>query len=249
MIAIEPLAEHDLPAAEHIMRLAFGTFLGLPEPLAYMGDAAYVRTRWRADPTAAFGAKVDGELVGSNFATHWGSVGFFGPLTVHPRFWDQGVGSRLLEPILARFAAWGTIHAGLFTFAHSPKHLALYQKFGFWPRYLTAILSKPVEANANQLAPRWSRLADISASERDPTLAACRQVTAAIYAGLDVEVDIRAVEAQGLGDTVLLHDESGGEDRGAAGGVRGLSLRAGFRGRQWHLLRQVRGCAAGARRG
>ena len=35
-------------------------------------------------------------------------------------------------------------HEGLFTFAHSPEHIALYQHFGFWPRFLTAIMSKPV---------------------------------------------------------------------------------------------------------
>jgi hypothetical protein len=42
------------------MRLAFGTFLGMPEPTSFMGDASYVRARWRADPTAAFGAEVGG---------------------------------------------------------------------------------------------------------------------------------------------------------------------------------------------
>ena len=50
-----------LPTADHIMRLAFGTFLGLPEPTSFMGDTSYVRTRWRADPTVAFGAEVGSE--------------------------------------------------------------------------------------------------------------------------------------------------------------------------------------------
>src|SRR5215207_3466851 len=81
---VRPLRDEDLPTADHIMRLAFGTFLGLPDPLAFMGDADYVRTRWRADPAAAFAAELDGALVGSNFAANWGSFGFFGPLTVHP---------------------------------------------------------------------------------------------------------------------------------------------------------------------
>jgi len=58
-------------------------------PTAF-GDAGYVRTRWRADPTAAFGAEVGGELVGSNFATRWGSVGFFEPLTIRPDLWASG---------------------------------------------------------------------------------------------------------------------------------------------------------------
>lgn len=32
------------------MRLAFGTFLGLPDPVKFMGDASYVDTRYRVDP-------------------------------------------------------------------------------------------------------------------------------------------------------------------------------------------------------
>ncbi len=39
----------------------------------------------------------------------------------------------------------GTQHAGLFTFAHSQKHVGLYQRFGFWPRFLTALMSKTPE--------------------------------------------------------------------------------------------------------
>ncbi len=44
------------------------------------------------------------------------------------------------------FEKWGVREAGLFTFAHSPKHIGLYQKFGFWPRFLTAVMSKNVTA-------------------------------------------------------------------------------------------------------
>ena len=64
-ISVRPLSETDLSEADHIMRLAFGTFLGLPDPSGFLGDAQYVRTRWSADPAAAFGAYVNDELAGS----------------------------------------------------------------------------------------------------------------------------------------------------------------------------------------
>ena len=102
-IAVRPLRESDLATADHIMRLAFGTFLGVPDPASFMGDASYVPTRWKASPDAAFAAEINNELVGSNFATNWGSVGFFGPLTIRPDLWDRGVGKRLMEPVLACF--------------------------------------------------------------------------------------------------------------------------------------------------
>jgi hypothetical protein len=83
-VSVRPLAESDLSAADEIMRVAFGTFLGVPEPRTFMGDAAFVQPRWRSNPIAAFAAEFDGTLVGSNFATRWGSLDFFGPLTVRP---------------------------------------------------------------------------------------------------------------------------------------------------------------------
>ena len=80
-IATAPLAEADLPEAEHIFRTAFGTFLGAPDPETFWSDRDYVRSRWRAPHIAALGAKHDRRLVGSNFATNWGSVDSLNCLT------------------------------------------------------------------------------------------------------------------------------------------------------------------------
>ena len=206
-IAVRPLREHDLPVADRVMRLAFGTFIGLAEPLSFMGDADYVHTRWRADPHAAFAAMAGSELVGSNFATNWGSVGFFGPLTIHPKQWEQGVGKLLLAPVIDCFARWGTTQAGLYTFADSSKHVGLYRRFGFWPRFLTAIMSKPVVAATPVL--EYSRFSELTPAEQDAALAASLEMLDAIYAGLDVRGEIRSVAAQQLGDTVLLWGDAG----------------------------------------
>ena len=206
-VSVLPLREDDLPVADRIMRLAFGTFLGLPDPRTFMGDADYVRTRWLADNVAAFGAEIDGELAGSNFATSWGSVGFFGPLTIRPELWDRSVASCLLERTMECFAAWGTKHAGLFTFAHSPKHVHLYQKFGFWPRSLTAVMSKPVPAASP--ATQWFRYGAMPEGDRLESIRAARELTSSLLDGLDLTGEIRAVHSQNLGDTVLVWDDAG----------------------------------------
>lgn len=206
-VTVRTLRESDLPTAERIIRLAFGTFIRAPEPEKFWSDLDYARTRWGADPTSAFGAEKNGELAGSNFATRWGTVGFFGPLTVRPDLWDQGIGKHLMEPIIERFDAWGIRHAGLFTFANSQKHVGLYQKYGFWPRFLTAIMSKPVQPR-ERLSP-WSRYSEVPASGQEECLRACRVLTDALYGGLDVEREIRSVNSQELGDTVLLQDDGG----------------------------------------
>ena len=207
-VSVRPLQEEDLPVADRIMRLAFGTFLGLPDPRTFMGDADYVRTRSLADNVAAFGAEIDGELAGSNFATNWGSVGFFGPLTIRPDLWDRGIGARLVEAVTASFDEWGTRHAGLFTFAQSAKHVGLYQKYGYWARFLTAIMSAPVRHNQTEPV-RWSRYSDLTEEQRVECLKSCRDLTGTLYEGLDLGAEIQTVQAQGLGEIVLLGDMAG----------------------------------------
>ena len=204
-VAVRPLRESELATADQIMRLAFGTFIGLADPASFMGDAGYVRTRWQADPSAAFVAELGHEVVGSNFATNWGSLGFFGPLTIRPDLWDQGLGKRLMEPIMHCFEKWQIRHVGLFTFAHSPKHVGFYQKFGFHPRFLTAAMSKPVGTAGRGSA--WTKFSETPSGERDAVLSSCRKLTDAVYDGLDLEREIRAVADQALGDTVLLWSE------------------------------------------
>jgi GNAT superfamily N-acetyltransferase len=120
-VTIRPLAETDLVDADRIFRLAFGTFLALPDPMSFSGDAQIMRSRWLADPSAGFGAYIGHELVGSSFAAKWGSFGVFGPVTVRPDLWDRGIARRLLEAAIARFADWQTKQLGLVTFSMERK--------------------------------------------------------------------------------------------------------------------------------
>ncbi|WP_445635319.1 GNAT family N-acetyltransferase [Nostoc sp. DSM 114161] len=206
-VSITLLQENELAAADHIFRLAFGTFVGLPEPTEFYGDATYIHHRWKANPSSVFGAKIDGKLIGSNLAINWGSFGYFGPLSVHPDFWNQGVGQHLIEAAIAYLTQCNTSAIGLFTFAQSPKHHILYQKFGFRLRFLTAILAKEVQKL--QPIPQTNRYSHMSENERVETLKTIVQLTNSIYEGLDLSTEIQTVQTQELGDTVLLWDDAG----------------------------------------
>ena len=201
-VIIRLAREEDLPEVDRIFRLAFGTFLGLPDPMKFYGDADLIRTRWLADPSAVFVAERNGELAGTNALTRWGSVGFFGPLAIRPDLWDQGIAKLLLKPTMELFDEWGIRHAGLFTFAASAKHVGLYQKFGFWPRFLTALMEMPVGMESTTT--QWTRFSALSPLEKDACLQACRELTSFIYDGLDLSREILAVDKQHLGDTLLI---------------------------------------------
>lgn len=212
-VTVRGMEEGDLAAADHVFRVAFGTFLRMPEPERFGGDLEFHRPRFRADPNAAFIAERGGEVVGSNFATGWGSVGFFGPLSVRPDLWNGGIAQRLVVPALERFEAWGTRHAGLFTFAESAKHMALYRRFDFHPRFLTAVMSAAVagkEGTSPQDRPAPPPLySELQPAQRATALAECRELADQIHSGLDLTPEIVAVDKLGLGDTLFLPDACG----------------------------------------
>jgi predicted N-acetyltransferase YhbS len=205
---VSTLDERDLPEAARILRLAFGPFLGAPDPETFWSDRDYIDGRSHSAHVASFGAKPDGRLVGSIFATNWGSVGFFGPVTVHPALQESGIGRALLDKAMTQFDVWEMRHVGLFTFAHSAKHVALYQKYGFYARFLTAIMSAPVVPR--QGATAWSRFSELNEAQQNEALRPCRSVADTLYSGLDLTEEIRATtNAQGVGDTALVESRSG----------------------------------------
>ncbi len=201
------LAEADLPAAQRIFRVAFGTLLGAPDPETFWSDRDYLYGRWRAPHVVALGARVDGVLAGSNFLTKWGSVGFFGPLTVTPALQERGIATALLATTMEQFNAWGTTQTGLYTFAQSAKHVALYQKFGFYPRFLTAIMTAP--ATRSEPVPGTLRFRALNDDDKAEVLRASRDVAESLYPGLDLADEIATVDRLGLGDTVLVEGATG----------------------------------------
>src|SRR2546426_10348765 len=61
-VVVRRLEEADLPEADRITRIAFGTHLHMPDPAHTLGDVDYVRTRSRGGPAAALRAGLEGQL-------------------------------------------------------------------------------------------------------------------------------------------------------------------------------------------
>lgn len=216
-IRVGDLRPSDEDAADRIVRRAFGTFLGVPDPSTTFGSAELFRSRWRAPNTRVLAAYDGDELLGTNVLTRWGSLGWFGPLTITPERWDRGIATSLMRASEAQFDAWGVTHRGLFTFPQSAKHLGLYQRFGYWPGALTPILSRPARADPGDPGEGvvLRRFSEAPSAERPALLTAVRAWGDALYPGLDLTGEIGSIDRQRLGDTLL-------QFRGAA--LSGLAI-------------------------
>jgi GNAT superfamily N-acetyltransferase len=205
MADARPLTEGDLPDAQRIVRTAFGTFFDVPDLDTFWTDFDYIYGRHGCEHTASFAIDADGALAGSNFATRWGSVGFFGPLSIHPELWDRGLAQPLVAAVTDKFDEWGVRHAGLCTFPHSTKHIWLYQKFGYHPRFLTAIMAAPALSGTLPSEARYSLLAP---ADRKAAEEAAAGLTDELYPGLDLRGEMRTVAAKRLGDALFVWEGS-----------------------------------------
>jgi GNAT superfamily N-acetyltransferase len=206
-IKVGALRADELEEASRILRLAFGTFLSLPNPMDFMGDRDFVSPRWNAHNTKLLAARDSGKLVGSNIATRWGSFAFFGPLTVLPEYWNRGVAQQLLAATMKVFDRWGVRHSALFTFPQSPRHVGLYQKFGYWPGSLTALVKRAPAPPAWPLAQNAKipvLLSSLTNKEQERAIKACAKLTNSLERGLDLSDEMRAVMAQRIGEVILI---------------------------------------------
>ena len=196
------------------------------------GDADYIYSRWKANRGNAYAAELDGRLVGSNFTACWGTVGFFGPLTVDPAAWGKGIGKLLIEAAVAQFDRWQLTHRGLFTFPDSVKHVSLYGRYGFWPRFLTGITSRSVSRVQN--SPRYTLWSELDSQAKRQYTTDCLSVTNALYPGLNVSSEIETVERSCPLEISLLIEE---DDRLSR--LCRLSLRTADGGRKRGVLCKV----------
>jgi len=208
-VIVRPALEADLPAADRTIRVAFGTAASAPDPELFFGDTDPVRNRWKTEGTAVLVAESGDEIVSSIVATRWGSFGFFGPFGVRPDLWDRGIAKSMVASVMDCFDRWRVRLAGLYTMPGSPKHIGLYQHFGFRPRYLTAVMAKHLSPLPfPEKTPRLVTCSGLSPADKAECLKECRLLTDAIYEGLDVTAEIQAIEANRLGDTLLIRDRS-----------------------------------------
>jgi GNAT superfamily N-acetyltransferase len=208
-VKIRELKREELDEAELIVRLAFGTFFHVPNPQENPGQNQNITHRWNRNPQDVLAAELDGKLAGTNVLIRWGSFAYFGPLTIRPELWDSGIASKLMEATERIFKNWGVTRSGLFTFAESPKHLGLYHKFGYYPRFLSILMSwEAAEIEGGLKNFSYIKFSSEGTAEKRKYLDECHDLTKGLYSGLDLSSEIKMVDDQKLGETLILLDGS-----------------------------------------
>ena len=210
-VRIGLLRESEIAEAGRIMRLAFGTFIGLANPLDFMSGREFFWPRWRSPHIKILAARDGGRLIGTIMATRWGSFGLLGPLAVSPDYWNRGLAQRLFAAAVRVLDRWGVRQSGLFTFSNSPMHICLYQRYGYWPGYLTAIMKRAPAApmrRPTRGAKAPVLLSVLTRSERELAIASCAKLTNRVERGLDLSDEIRAVVKQRTGEVLLVHERN-----------------------------------------
>lgn len=201
------------------MRVAFAKHIGIVDPNLFNSGAS-LASRFAVAADGAFGTFIDNKLVAAIFCTPWGTFGFFGPLVVLPEYWGSGLAQALIAKADQFFIDKNIDLAGLYTFSNSPKHLALYQKFDYWPKQLTVLMSKEVSQDVNQdisehpdaaaTAKRQSTLfSHLDSAGQNVFLESARHLSDSIYPGLDLSVEIKALACCKVGETIFIENENG----------------------------------------
>jgi GNAT superfamily N-acetyltransferase len=208
-VRLRPLVAEDRPAAERINRAAFGKFFGV-DPLGFRPGADVIGPRWRAWPEAGLALELDGALAAVALMMDWGSVCILGPITVDPEHWDKGLARRLMPSLIELVDRKPFSFTGLFTHPQSPKHIRLYESFGFSMQRITAVMAKPVAPAAGPLDSVV--LSSLGTPARESAIASVRELTDQVFPGLDLGREIRTVAALNIGETIVLEEQ----DRAAA---------------------------------
>ena len=142
---IRAMTSGDLPGVASVTSAAFGALhapAASAEPAGPAIPALLFAVRLAADPGGCFVAEQEqeqeqeqepGRVTGALLSVARGTLGWFGPLAVHPDAQRSGAGGKLVAACLDSWRRRGVRLMGLETYRDSPLHKRFYKKRGFRP--------------------------------------------------------------------------------------------------------------------
>jgi GNAT superfamily N-acetyltransferase len=207
-ITIALLQEMNLAEADRVFRLAFASEHNYPEGQDFAPGSS-LAARFKAQPEGAFGAFADDELLAVAYCSTFGSIGVLGPIAVSPRFWGRGIAQQLLNTALQHFSGKGITKLGLSAFPGSVKHVSLYYRYGYSPRFLIASMFRPLAGSeATNGTAKYLLFSRLSPQEKADCLESAQALTSQIYQGLSFNRHMVTVDEFALGDVIVLLNDS-----------------------------------------
>ena len=220
-VQIRRVKKGDLSRIRDVIEQTFADFLERQmgtRPRQAFGGAQYIHHRWLMEPWGCFVAEEDNaKIVGTALAVNWGSVGIVGPVAVLTNYQNQTIGQQLIRAVEDFFEENKVQLHGAVTYPTSAKHLLLYHRFGYKPKQLTAIMSRPLDRAPAvvrpglpaKVAPKpltttLRRYSTLEEAKKKATLARLHRITNGICRGLDLAKEVEIVDGLALGDTLLL---------------------------------------------
>lgn len=148
----------------------------------------------------------DGATAGFIFSRTWGSVGWFGTFGVPTQFQGLGVGGKLMARAVERLRSRAAV-VGLETMPESGANIGLYARAGFALGHPTIVLELSLIHEAGRL--RGAAPGDVvvwngeDAWSRKRLLSGMREVSDAVWPGLDYSAEINAYRRHGIGETLV----------------------------------------------
>ena len=216
-VQIRRVRKGDLSKVKDVLEQSFGDFLERQlgtRPRQAFNGAQYVHHRWLMEPWGCFVAEEDGsKIVGAALAVTWGTLGLLGPVAVLTHYHNQTIAQQLMRAAQDFFEEnKATLH-GAVTYPTSAKHLALYHKFGYKPKSLTAVMSRALErGTARPALPKpvvkgaltVRRFSGLEETKKKAALARFHRITNGVCRGLELAKEVEIVDGLALGDTLLL---------------------------------------------
>jgi predicted N-acetyltransferase YhbS len=215
-VQIRRVRKGDLSKVRDVFEQSFGDFLERQlgtRPRQAFNGAQYVHHRWLMEPWGCFVAEEDNaKIVGAALAVTWGTLGLLGPVAVLTHYHNQTIAQQLIRAVQEFFDEnKATLH-GVVTYPHSAKHLALFHKFGYRPKSLTAIMSRALDRPGTRPVlpklPKGSltvrRFSTLEETKKKAALGRFHRVTNAVCRGMDLSKEVEIVDGLALGDTLLL---------------------------------------------
>ncbi len=215
LIKIRRVRKGDLSKVRDVIEQAFGDFFERQvgtRPRQVFGGAQYVHHRWLMEPWGCFVAEEgDGKIVGAAVAVMWGTIGLVGPVAVLTSYQNQDIAQQLLTACQEFFDENKATLQGVCTYPYSPKHLILYQKFGYKPKGLVVITGKQLDrreivhaTKAAKPGPAVRRYSTLEEAKKKQAMQKIRRMTNSVWRGMDLGKEVEIVDGLTLGDTLLL---------------------------------------------